>query len=222
MYANPFPRQAVVRATRLRAGDPPAKEPTPWSFASLAGRLCELSEEGSAGALTVACSILAEAQGAGEPVAWITHGPSLFHPPDLTRLGIDLKSIAILRLPSAHAALLAADWLLRSNAFGLLVVDVGREWRIADGELGRLARLAARGVSAVLFLTRKRAEEESIGSMISLRAEVRSRVAVPQSDRLVAVREDIPRVVEIRTLKDKRGAPRGSVRRRLDGAARMC
>ena len=211
MHSNPFLQQTVVRATRLRSLDRPRDAQEPWTFGSLVGRLSELSEERSEGALSLACSIVAEAQSAGEPVAWIAPGATLFYPSDLSENGIDVDSIAIVRLPGARAAALAAEWLLRSGTFGLLILDLGADWRVADAALGRLARLAERGASAVLFLTRKAEGEQSIGSMISLRAEVHFD---PDG-------ETSPVALIVHTIKNKRGAPEATVRRLLDGSRSM-
>jgi len=219
MHSNPF--QQVVRATRLRSIDRPSASQEPWTFGSLVGRLSELSEERSEGALSLACSIVAEAQRANEPVAWVAPGATLFYPSDLAESGIDVQAIAILRLPGARAAILAAEWLLRSGAFGLLVLDLGSDFRIADAPLGRLARLAERGASAVLFLTRKSAGEQSIGSMISLRAEVHVDPAGCRGSRAQPGSEASPVALIVHTVKDKRGAPEAAVRRLLDGSRRM-
>ncbi len=219
MHSNPFLQ--VVRATRLRSLDRPPVSQERWTFRSLVGRLSELSEERSEGALSLACSIVAEAQKANEPVAWIAPGATLFYPADLAEGGIDVDAIAIVRLPGARAAILAAEWLLRSGAFGLLVLDLGSDLRVTDAALGRLARLAERGASAVLFLTRKGAGEQSIGSMISLRAEVRFDPAGRRAPSAEPDSEASPVALVIHTLKDKRGAPEAAARRLLDGSRSM-
>jgi hypothetical protein len=51
-----------------------------WGIAALRGRLVELSARGSAGTLTAAIELVAEAQAQSEPVAWITTGRSTFYP----------------------------------------------------------------------------------------------------------------------------------------------
>ena len=71
----------------------------------------------------MAASLAWKAQLRGEPVAWILARPSSFFPPDLHAGGIDLEALAVVRVPDAAAAARAADKLLRSGAFGLVLLD---------------------------------------------------------------------------------------------------
>ena len=62
-----------------------------WSFDEVRGRLVQLS--GSA-VLTLAAELVADAQRAGEPVAWVSVD-SDFYPPDLVTFGVDLASLVV-------------------------------------------------------------------------------------------------------------------------------
>jgi len=168
----------------------------PWSRAELAGRLVELSTWGDAAALTLAFELIAEAQQQGEPAVWIAATPSTFYPPDAARSGIDLDALPVVRVADAHSAARAADKLVRSGAFGLVVIDVGGTASVPAPLQTRLLGLAAKHDTAVVFLTEKQADAASLGSLVSLRAQAcRRRTA---EDRFSC---------EARIIKDKRRGP---------------
>jgi recombination protein RecA len=162
----------------------------------LGGRLAELSSWGDAAALTLAFELVAEAQHDGEPAAWIAGTPSTFFPPDAARSGIDLDALPVVHAPDAHGAARAADTLVRSGAFGLVVLDVGVNASVPAPLQTRLLGLAAKHDTAVLFLTEKQSEAPSLGSLVSLRAQaVRRRTAQDKFS------------CEARIIKDKRRGP---------------
>lgn len=166
-----------------------------WSCATLAGRLCELSARQDGALLSAAMSVVLDAQRAGDPVAWISATPALFFPPDAARCGVDLAALVVVRTKEARAAGRAADVLLRSGAVGLVVLDLGTSAALPTPLQGRLVQLALKHDAAVLCLTQKRADEASLGSLVSLRGEVR--------------RERTPDgfACSLRALKDKRSGP---------------
>jgi recombination protein RecA len=144
----------------------------PWGLASLAGRLAELSGPGG---LSFACGLVLQAQARGEPACWVAAGPAIFFPPDMAANGVALDRLPVVRVADAPEAARAADRLLRSGAFGLVVVDLagqGAPGRLRPQAQARLAQLARRHDTALLFL----ADEGSIGesSTVSLRARCRS------------------------------------------------
>ena len=160
----------VVRASDLR----PAAVPGAWHFQSVVGILSEISEAMPSGALSVAADIIAEAQREREPVAWVAGPQSIFYPVDFLRRGIDLSAVAVIRAGGPLDALRSLEWLVRSGAVGLAVVDAQDAWRVSDSSLGRLQRLAERSHCAVLFLTRKHPRDASLGTRICRRAFVTS------------------------------------------------
>jgi recombination protein RecA len=114
------------------------------------------------------------AQVRGEPAAWVavrSHG--LFYPPDAAEAGVDLAALAVVLVPDAAAAGRAADRLVRSGAFGLVVLDLGPEAELPMPLMARLVRLAAAHATAVLCLTVKPPGRPSLGSLVSLRAQAR-------------------------------------------------
>jgi len=205
-----------------------APRSTRFALDTLAGRLVQLSapDPGDATAvLTVATRLVLEAQRAAEPVAWIGN-QGVAHPRDLAENGVDLDALVLIR-PGADAGLAGvlrvADRLLRSGAFGLVLLDLtasGEGVRAERGSLPgersgarnmrpltlplaaqtRLASLAQRHDAVLLCLTSRQGAQKrpgvpgSLGSLVSLHA--------------VAVRlRDTGFDCEVQVLKDKRQGP---------------
>ncbi len=182
----------IRRASALE----PALAPARWRLAEISGRVAEISGQGDSAALTTAAGLVLEAQRAGEPVAWVSRQPCSFFPPDLAETGIDLAALVVVRTDGLQPALRAADRLLRSGAFGLVVLDLGRQARLADALQSRLLQLALKHDAVVLCLTETRPEAPSLGSLVSLRAEAsRRRVGEGRY------------ACEIHAIKDKRRGP---------------
>lgn len=196
MARTALERSDITTAQRLAAAEPTAAGR--WELPALAGRLAELSAAGASAALTLAFGLVLDAQRRGEPAAWITGTESTFFPPDAAEGGVDLSALAVIRVADLRQALRAADHLARSGAFGLLVLDLGggAGARVPLPAQTRLGGLAGRHHTAILFLTRKRGREPSLGSLVALRGE--------------AVREDqggARFACRLRALKDKRRGP---------------
>ena len=192
----------VIRASDLPVG----KSPGGWHFADLVGSLSELSEETPCGALSVTADIVAEAQGEREPVAWVAGAGSFFHPVDFQRRGIDVSAIAVIRAGDSLDSLRCAEHLARSGALGLIVVDAEGEWKVSDSALGRVQKLAERSRCAVLFLTRKRAADPSLGTRIARRGFITRTVGASLH-------------VDLHTVRDVRFHSIACQRRSYDGPA---
>jgi recombination protein RecA len=192
---------------------PTSQHPVPgtptWAFRELSGRLVELSGGADAASLTAAFGLILEAQLAGDRAAWVSLPGSSFFPPDAADGGIDLSVLPVVRVPDARAAGRAADHLLRSGGFGLVVIDLipsgagARDGRAAAGSalipvplLTRLLGLARAHDAAVVVLTKKSHDAPSLHSLISLRAETARSASAPGRFE-----------VRVRALKDKRGGP---------------
>jgi recombination protein RecA len=104
-------------------------------------------------ALTMVTRLVLDAQRQGEQVAWVAAAEGLPFPPDLLENGIDLDALVVVRVMGAVAGVRAADVLIRSGAFGLVVVDVEGAPRLPTPLLARLASLAQRQHTALVFLT---------------------------------------------------------------------
>jgi recombination protein RecA len=177
-----------------------------WSLAALRGRLVELSARGASATLTTAMEIVLEAQTQQEPVAWLTLVNGTFYPPDVADCGVDLAALVVVRTLDVVAAARSAERLLRSGAFGLVVLDLGANNGAALSMQiqGRLVTLAQTHDAAVVCLTEKADDIASIGSLVSLRAEaLRKREAAADftADSTAAF------AVTVRVLKDKRRGP---------------
>jgi recombination protein RecA len=162
-------------------------QPVPWSLTLTAGRLVEVTGGEDSAAFTMACRLILDAQQEGEQAAWIASAESLFFAPDLHESGIDLDALVVVRVPGAAAGARTADKLIRSGAFGLVVVDAGAAPGIPTPLLARLASLAQRHHAALIFLTQQHrpmpsgpaassstvGTSSSLGSLISLRVRAR-------------------------------------------------
>lgn len=124
------------------------------------------------GILTLATQLVADAQRTGEPVAWVCVG-SDFYPPDVATSGVDLDSLVVVRVQDARAAVRAADRLIRSGGFGLVVVDLSEDADIPLAVQSRLVGLAQRHEAAVVCLTRASPEHPSLSPLVSLRVHGR-------------------------------------------------
>jgi recombination protein RecA len=172
-----------------------------WSLGTMRGRLVELSARGAAATLTAAVELVLEAQTQSEPVAWITLASGSFYPPDAADSGVDLNALVVVRVPDAIAAARAAERLLRSGAFGLVVLDLALGQADLSRSLslaiqGRLVTLAQTHDAAVVCVTDKTEETSSIGSLVSLRASA-----------LRGRERDGRFHVTVRALKDKQRGP---------------
>jgi recombination protein RecA len=201
----------IVRLTPPEEGIAPAADPGRWSLETLSGRLVELSARGATATLTIAIELVLEAQLAAEPAAWVTLSNATFFPPDVADSGVDLAALVVVRVGDATAAARAAERLLRSGAFGLVILDFGGGGGTVEVPIahqGRLVTLAQTHHAAVVCITEKPADAASLGSLVSLRAE-----ALRLADR------DRGYDVTLRVLKDKRRGPGWSRTIKLRGPA---
>jgi recombination protein RecA len=200
----------VMSLDELRARRGAESVEATWSLATMRGRLVELSARGATATLTMAMELVVEAQAQHEPIAWISLATGTFYPPDVADCGVDLAALVVVRVPDAMAAARTAERLLRSGAFGLVVIDLGgtslgRSAMATAADLsmqvqGRLVTLAQTHDAAVVCLTDKGEDTASLGSLVSLRAE-----ALRMRDRSEPDRGEFS--VTVRVLKDKRRGP---------------
>lgn len=175
------------------AGTPSSRE---WTLETLAGRMVEISSAMTSASLTAAMSLVLEAQRHGEPAVWIAAGESSFYPPDVAASGVDLDALVVVRTENATRAARAADHLLRSGGFAIVVLDLAEDSNLRMSIQSRLSGLANAHRSAVVCLTRKSSDTPSIGSLISIRGE--TDVSQEGFDQFAW---------EIHVIKDKRRGP---------------
>jgi recombination protein RecA len=167
------------QAARVTRGPTPrlrSQGPARFCLPELAGRLSELSGLGASSVLTFAMKLVLDAQRRGEPVAWVMPTASGFFPPDAADGGVDLSALIVVRVPSELARVrermaVAAERLLRSGGFGLVVLDLGKEAELSQALQSRLLGLAQRHRAVVLCLTEKAPAAPSLGSLVSLRMQ---------------------------------------------------
>src|SRR5262245_49385544 len=147
----------VMSLDELRARHEAHEAETKWGLATLRGRLVELSARGATATLTMAMEVVVEAQTQHEPVVWLTLANGTFYPPDAAECGVDLDALVVVRTLDAVAAARSAERLLRSGAFGLIVIDLGagNGAELSMQIQGRLVTLAQTHDAAVVCLTEK-------------------------------------------------------------------
>jgi recombination protein RecA len=182
----------------------------PWSLGEVAGRLVEISSSTASAALTIAFTLVREAQQRGEPTGWVTSAEKFFYPPDVARNGTDLSALVVVRLSFAAGIPRAGEKLLRSGGFGIVVLD------LADHDIPvplqtRLTGLAHRHHTAVVCLTEKNSAAVSLSSLVSLRAHAERRRA-----------EDRRFFCALRVLKDKRRGPTWNYEDFFNGPPGLC
>ena len=178
-----------------------------WELPVFAGRLGELCGGQASAVLTLAFRLVLDAQRRNEPVAWITRQERTFYPPDVADTAVDVEALVVIRAATFLQGARAADWLVRSGGFGLVVLDLGDRPRLSLAVLGRLSGLAQKHQTAVLCLT----GGEHLGSLVSIRAEA---TRWPE-------KEDQYRC-QVRVLKDKRQGPGWKHREICRGPDGLC
>jgi recombination protein RecA len=181
----------------LRRGVVAPPVPARWQLSAFVGRFGEVSGDEAGACLSLVFRLVLEAQRQGEPVVWVGRRESIFFPPDVAEIGIDLAALPVVRASDPLAAARVADYLVRSGAFGLTVLDLGARARLPLRAQTRLVGLAKKHDTALLCITEKEDDRPSLGSLVSLRAHaVRTQ------------REGDRYHCEARILKDKRSGPR--------------
>jgi recombination protein RecA len=164
-----------------------------------AGRLVELCAGPTAAQSSIAAMVLRHAQAEGDPVAWVQPSDAGLFPPDLAAAGLDLDALVVVHVPAKDpsASTRAAELILRTGAFGALVIDLscsiaslprGSAWQ------GRLLGLAREHACRVIVLSPHGRARASLGALVSLRFDVRRARIAPGRFR-----------VEANVLKDKSG-----------------
>jgi|SRR5581483_567374 len=179
MFTPTYSRSPLVSGLDRHGFPPTEAKPDHWTWLTFAGRVSEFSGVGATAALTLACRVVLEAQFHAEPVAWVTRNTSCFFPPDMATNGVDLEALVVVRVADSRAVARAADMLLRSGGFGLLVLDLGVDGQIPLPLQTRLAAFARTHATAVLCLTQKPPAAPSVGSLIALRGDVSRRHIAP-------------------------------------------
>ncbi len=193
--------QPLSRLVQPLSGNKPG-----WNLQELRGRLVEISEPHPIAGLSFCFLLVREVQMAGGCAAWIGPMDSTFYPPDAEKGGIDLRNLPILRLTDIQSLGRAAEILLRSGAFQLVLLDLGYDHTISIARLAQLNGLVRKHNACAVFLTHKQHGEQSVGPLISLHARTsRQRVETDSFS------------CELRILRDKRRGRKWTWQTRLSG-----
>jgi len=146
-----------------------------------------LTEVAGRGRTSLALRAVRAAQASGQPAAWVD-GTASFCP---TTAGVDLASLAFVRPLSRRAKrsksaprnqlLFAADILLRSRAFALLVLDMPSRGAVS-GSWFRLARLARMADTRLLLLHDQGRSLAGSAAALSLHVRLQPRPCPPWAD----------------------------------------
>ena len=185
-------------AAHLTPSPSPSGEPQALASQLPPGKLIELSGTKGCASTTVAGSIVLHAQRQGETSAWVQHQGGTLFPPDLSQQGVDLNALAVIHIPKPrgfHGLIQAAEILLRSGAFGLVIADLRQTSNPmrANAWQGRLLNLARLHQSRVVLLSNNVADQSSLGPLIGVRIEP------------VRQRSSQGFTIEYRVLKNKSG-----------------
>lgn len=165
--SRPASLTANVAARAAQAG-----ERGPVAALVPAGRVVELSASVAAGKLTLAVLFVLDAQRRGDPCAWVQpEGAGLF-PPDLAAAGVALDRLVVVHAPRDAAAVArAAELLLRSGGFGLVVIDLTAGTPRGDAWVVRLGGLVRHHEARAVILTSQPSDGASAGALVALRVE---------------------------------------------------
>lgn len=158
---------------------PPSKAEVPLVLNDLKGRLCEFSAWGVQAVGSLAARYVWEAQLAGEWPVWISKaGVPLAE--DLHACGVDLRALPVICVQTASEGFRAAERVMRSEACGVVILDLGEEAYMPASMMGRMLKLAQRTSTACIVLTnRKHPARASLSPLVSLRVDVEQRIERP-------------------------------------------
>ncbi len=167
----------VIRALELERDESASQRENSHRQTELAhlaepGKMLEISGDGASARITTAVAIVRQAQLEGETTAWIQPSDGPLFPPDFAASGVDLNALVVIHIEPTHGRRgipRAAELLLRSGAFGLVVMDLSEQSCTKANWQARLQGLARLHQSRLVVLTRKRDHTDSLGPLVNLR-----------------------------------------------------
>ncbi len=174
MASGTIKAQVIKLETQSREQPRPAH--LPLSALLPRARLVEVSGQHACARTTTAVSCVIHAQAHQELVAWVQPKDGALFPPDLASAGVDLDALVAVHIPrhaGPFALVRTAEWLARSGAFGLTVIDLtdamppgsSANWQ------GRLQGLLRQYDGKILLLTSSTHADPSSGPLVGLRVE---------------------------------------------------
>ncbi len=196
------------------------------------GRIVEIYGPESSGKTTLALHILAEAQKAGDNVAFID-AEHAFDPSYAKRIGLDLDELYVSQPDSGEQALEILETLVRSAGVGVVVVDsvaaltpkaeiegnmgdshMGLQARLMSQALRKIAGVVSKTGTAVVFLNQIRMkigvmfgnpETTTGGRALKFYSSVR--MDIRQRDKIVKDGEVVGHLRRVKVVKNKVAPP---------------
>lgn len=196
------------------------------------GRIIEIYGPESSGKTTLAIHILTEAQKKGEAVAFID-AEHAFDPTYATNIGLDIDNLYISQPDFGEQALEILETLVRSAAFGVIVVDsvaaltpraeiegemgdshMGLQARLMSQALRKLTAIAGKTSTTIIFLNQLRMkigimfgnpETTTGGNALKFYASIR--MDIRQKDKIVKDGQVIGHSRKVKIVKNKVAPP---------------
>lgn len=196
------------------------------------GRIIEIYGPESSGKTTLAIHILTEAQKKGEAVAFID-AEHAFDPTYATNIGLDIDNLYISQPDFGEQALEILETLVRSAAFGVIVVDsvaaltpraeiegemgdshMGLQARLMSQALRKLTAIAGKTGTTIIFLNQLRMkigimfgnpETTTGGNALKFYASIR--MDIRQKDKIVKDGQVIGHSRKVKIVKNKVAPP---------------
>ncbi|HUY20577.1 MAG TPA: ATPase domain-containing protein [Candidatus Binataceae bacterium] len=156
-------RELTRKTHRLSSGLPSVDDALGGGL--VRGRINEIVGRAGVGKTSLAAAFLARATADGEVAAWIDSAAA-FDPSSMRAAGVDLARVLWVGCPGSHPGgarqleknfLKAAELVLETGGFGLIVVDFGdRTLPLMTSAALRMARRAERTSTAMLILAAHR------------------------------------------------------------------
>lgn len=165
----------------------PSKAEAPLVLNDLKGRLCEFSAWGVQAVGSLAARYVWEAQQEGAWPVWISKaGVPLAE--DLHACGIDLRALPVICVQTPAEGFRAAERVMRSEACGVVILDMGEESYMPAAMMGRMLKLAQRTSTACIVLTnRRQPAQASLSPLVSLRVDAEQRIVRPGQEDEISV-----------------------------------
>jgi len=196
------------------------------------GRIVEIYGPESSGKTTLAIHILAEAQKKGEAVAFID-AEHAFDPVYAKNIGLDIENLYMSQPDFGEQALEILETLVRSAAFGIIVVDsvaaltpraeiegemgdshMGLQARLMSQALRKITAIASKAGTTIIFLNQLRMkigvmfgnpETTTGGNALKFYSSVR--MDIRQKDKIMKGEEIIGHSRKVKIVKNKVAPP---------------
>lgn len=134
-----------------------------------AGKLTEIAGGPSSGKTALALTAIASITTKGAGLAAFIDGRDQLYPPAAAALGVDLERLLVVKPPASGIAR-AAEILVRSRGFELIVVDLPAQHRLARSVAHRLRTAAHQTRTALAVLCNRAGDVDAAHARLEVRA----------------------------------------------------